>query len=187
LEDLTHSRIHLYHHRNNAFHHVFCIYEGSTIPFFHLTAAAHESMWVSADKAVRELANAIVFCPHFRLERRTENVYDAIDHYGYYHPADRAKEALAWIKNAKEVEWPAEQGREILSLETLCDKCADEFGEISIIDMTPEYLEKTPYRLVRIMTELGIPFWFGGVDLPKEKTCKKGQTLDWGRWVHPMG
>jgi thiazole/oxazole-forming peptide maturase SagD family component len=156
-------------------------------PSFHLGSAAHWNATVAAQKSLDELANAVMSCEVFWEQTHVDGVYDAVDHYCYYHDPRRAGSATRWATGGSPLRWQSVEETKTREANDLLALGAREFGDIAVVDLTAPTLATMGLTAVRVMTERGLPTWFGDSGLPNNKAIWKRWGARADRWIHPLG
>jgi len=171
---------------------VYAVLRGTTWPAFHLAGAAHVCGWTAAQKALDELANAILFCEAFHQKAPLDDgdVQGAFGHYVYYHDPRRLPVIDAWL-GGPVVAWDAVSTASLPELDasTLGSILERHLGEITLLDLTCPEARAAGLHVVRAIARDGVPLWFGLADLPLEKPILRDLAEDRlrCRWIHPMG
>jgi ribosomal protein S12 methylthiotransferase accessory factor YcaO len=156
-------------------------------PCFHLGSSAHCCLRDAVHKCLDELANAALYCDVFWQQTEVTDVYDAIDHYCYYHSPKQAPTAIAWALRGPTVDWTSMAMEKHESYGTMLDSAQAEFGGLAIADLTAPELRVCGLTAVRVLTEKGLPAWFGRTGIPNGKPLWRSGGLHLERWIHPLG
>ncbi|XLQ19730.1 MAG: YcaO-like family protein [Candidatus Moraniibacteriota bacterium] len=169
-------------------------------PAFHICASADSNKESALKKALDELANTIIFCPLFRekINLAPEDVVGAREHYSFYHDPDNfktidnknllTKKSICWtdVPTSTNINSKFTDAK----LKNLVQQMTTEFGEITAFDVTSPETKNFYLTVVKIITEKGIPLWFGNSDLPLNKETiklKNKQIKNSFINIHPLG
>lgn len=186
----------------NIYPHIVAMYiNEKSWSAFHLCASVDLDKKRAIKKALNELANTIIFCPTFRKKilLNSEDVISTREHYSFYHNPDNFKfiyndklisrKHISWnsILDFKKVK---KKLADIELLKLLIAKMSKEFGEVTAFNITAPETTDFGLTVVRIITEKGIPIWFGNADLPLEKKIlqiNKKKLRQTHIRIHPLG
>jgi thiazole/oxazole-forming peptide maturase SagD family component len=169
-------------------------------PAFHFCSASDFNKTNALKKSLDELLNSLIFCPLIRKKIQIDpaNIDNAADHYCFYHsPKNFKKEDTKKLfhgntdwSNILELESNKYSSSAQKKLEVLLNILSHELGEITAIDITsPETMASGLY-VIKIISEKGLPLWFGHTDLPLEKKIIKenqSQLRKRNMHIHPLG
>ena len=181
------AQVKLLVHPGKTFFAAYACFLRDSWPAFHLSSAAHRDPLPALEKSLDELANAMLFCETFWQPIDVTSVCDAVDHYCYYHSPARAAIAHDWASSGETVDWDDVPQQQSSDFATLFDSALAEYGEIAIADLTAPELKAAGLTAVRVLTEKGLPAWFGNGGVPTAKAIWRQDHLDENRWIHPLG
>ena len=143
--------------------------------------------------------NSIVFCPTLRRKEylKPSDVVGAREHYSFYHNPENFKminndkllgwQYIAWGE-VKELTLPRQSLVGLDFLHPLLTNSHKDFGEVTAFNITAPETVDFGLTVVRIISEKGIPLWFGHSDLPLKKGVLRNQKLRREFMeIHPLG
>lgn len=181
------AKISMLVHNGPVFSSVYTCFIKNTWPCFHIGSSSNRNLLKAAEKSLDELANAMLFCDTFWQKIQINNVYDTIDHYCYYHSPKFGKVAKNWAMSGECESWHNFQTKFAGGFQEMMQAALLEFGDIAIIDLTSDELKNKGLICIRILTENGLPAWFGNAGIPTAKKIWKEEGLEEKNWIHPLG